>query len=162
MAVSAKKLELVKFLIAHGADPNANLSMEKFTPLECAVSSTTSIMMALVDAGAQVKGCSALQMAAGDGITEAISYLLDCGAPINEIPNSSSNYKFATALCEAALQGHLDAVKLLLENGADVNGLDRNGKTALELAEMNKHDACIDILRDASGRPAIVRPRFCR
>ena len=28
LAISSKKLELVKLLIAHGADPNANLRME--------------------------------------------------------------------------------------------------------------------------------------
>ena len=35
------------------------------------------------------------------------------------------------------MEGHVDAVKLLLENGADVDVKDRNGKSALELAEMN-------------------------
>lgn len=155
MASVADNLELVKFLIAHGADPNANLRSGRHTPLECAVLSSTSTMKALVDAGAQIKGHSALQMAACYGKIDNISYLLDCGAPIDEVPCGV----YRSALSEAALNGNVKAVKLLLDKGADPDVKDRNGNSALELALMHKHVVCVDILREVSELPAIVRPQ---
>lgn len=155
MASVADNLELVKFLIAHGADPNANLRNGRHTPLECAVLSSTSIMKALVDAGAQIQGHSALQMAACYGQIDHISYLLDCGASIDEVPDGV----YRSALSEAALNGNVKAVKLLLEKGADLDVKDRNGKSALELALINNRVACADVLREASSLPAIVRPQ---
>lgn len=153
MASTADNLELVKFLIAHGADPNANLRSGRHTPLECAVLSSTSTMKALVDAGAQIQGHSTLQMAACYGKTDNISYLLDCGAPIDEVPHGV----YRSALSEAALNGNVTAVKLLLEKGADLDVKDRNGKSALDLAMKNNHAHCVDILREASGLPPMNR-----
>lgn len=146
MAIGTGNLKLVEFLIASGADPNANLWMELRTPLECAVLISTSIMKVLVDAGAQIKGSFALTLAAYHGKTEAISYLLNCGAPIDEVLDSTS------ALCVAASRGHVEVVNLLLEKGADVDVKDGDGKSAYELAEANQHHVCADILRDASVR----------
>ena len=86
MATVADNLELVKFLLAHGADPNANVRSGRHTSLECAVLSSTSTMKALVDAGAQIQGHSALQMAACYGRIDHILYLLDCGALMMKFP----------------------------------------------------------------------------
>lgn len=109
-------------------------------------------MKALVHAGAEIKGRSALQTAAYHGKTAATSYLLDCGAPIDEVPNDGSSV-CRSALGGAAFQGHVEVVKLLLEKGADVDVKDTNGKSALDLAEMKNRDVCVDILREASGLP---------
>lgn len=148
MAIGADNVELAKFLISQGADPNANLRGESYTPLECAaLSGSTSLVKVLVNAGAQIKGRYALQLAAHEGKTEIISYLLDCGAPIDEAPNIGLG--ISSALGEAASKGHVEAVKLLLEKGANVDVKDMFGKNALELAEMHKHDVCVDILREA-------------
>lgn len=148
MAIGADNVELAKFLISKGADPNANLRGESYTPLECAaLSGSTSLVKALVNAGAQIKGRYPLQLAAHEGTTDVISYLLDCGAPIDEAPNIDLG--ISSALGEAASKGHVEAVKLLLEKGANVDVKDMSGKNALELAEMHKHDVCVDILREA-------------
>lgn len=155
MAIGARNLELVKFLIANGEDPNPNPRSGWHTPLECAILSSTSIMKALVNAGAHIKGRSALQMAASHGKTENISYLLDCGASLDEVPDDV----YKSALCEAASNGNVEAVKLLLKKGAHLDVKDRNGTSALELAETNKHDICVDILREPSGLPGMVRPQ---
>lgn len=114
-------------------------------------------MKALVNARAEIKGRSALQMAAYHGKTAATSYLLECGAPIDEVPIEGFS-DCRSALCEAAFEGHVEVVKLLLKKGADVDVKDTNGKSALELAETKKLDICVDILREASGLPAMVRP----
>lgn len=149
MASVGDNLELVKFLIAHGADPNANLRGGRHTPLECAVLSSISTMKALVDAGAKIQGHSALQMAACYGKTDTISYLLDCGATIDEVPHGV----YRCALSEAAKNGNVTAVRLLVEKGADLDVKDRNGKSALDLAMKNNHPFCVDILREAAGLP---------
>lgn len=149
MAIGADSVELAKFLIAHGADPNANLRGGLHTPLECAaLSGSTSVVKALINAGAQIKGRYALQIAAHEGKTEVISYLLDCGAPLDEAPKNDLG--ISSALYEAASNGHVEALKLLLEKGADVDVKDMYGKNALELAERNGHDVCVEILREAA------------
>lgn len=110
------------------------------------------LVKALVNAGAQIKGRYALQLAAHEGNTEVISYLLDCGASIDETPNIDLG--ISNALGEAALKGHVEALKLLLERGANVDVKDMYGKTALELAGMHEHDVCVDILREAREKLA--------
>ncbi|MCJ1349461.1 hypothetical protein MMC31_007701, partial [Peltigera leucophlebia] len=187
MAIGAENLEEVQNLTR--VNPAANLPRERFTPLQCSVWSSIEIMEALIDAGAVIKGSRALQTAAYKGNTKAISFLLSSGAPIDEAPDNGVgvcrialgeaapkgnletvklliaqrdyNDVCRSALCEAAFEGNVKAVQLLTDKGADIDLKDGNGKSALELAEMKKHDACVDILRGRGLRAAMVRPQFC-
>ena len=45
-----------------------------------------------------------------------------------------------TAIMHAARNGHVSCVRTLLNAGADANLKNNDGKTALELAQMHKHD----------------------
>ena len=46
----------------------------------------------------------------------------------------------------AALHGHLEVVKLLLQHGADLNKKNIDGKTALDIAKLQKHISVINYL----------------
>lgn len=145
---------MVQFLLSRGADPNANTTLASSRALETATySSSIPLLKALLDAGAELKHRSALPIAAGEGRTDAVLYLLDRGAVLDEIPDNPDILENAlelgvkNALCKAAWKGQAAMVKLLLERGADASVRDTNGKSALELAEAGGHSACVDILR---------------
>lgn len=104
-------------------------------------------MKALLDAGAQIQGHFALQMAACYGRIDNISYLLDCGALIDEVPYGV----YRCALSEEALNGNVQVVELLVNKDVDLDVKDRNGMATLELAMMNDNTVCVDILRQALG-----------
>jgi ankyrin repeat protein len=116
--------------------------------------SSIPVIKALLDAGAILKGRSALPKAASRGRTEVISYLLDQGASINEIPNNPHIFEnklehgVKNALCEAAYCGQSEVVEFLLGRGADATSRDTNGKSALDLARAQGHENCVNILRE--------------
>ncbi|KAF4609414.1 hypothetical protein G7Y89_g15864 [Cudoniella acicularis] len=149
LSVGADDLDMVQFLLLRGADPNANTSGGISSALELAASvSSIPVLDALLNAGALLKGRSALPKAAGRGRTDVVAYLLDQGAAINEIPDNPDILENAwelgvkNALCAAAWRGQSEVVKLLLERGADNSVKDTNGRSALELAETEGHESC--------------------
>ena len=128
LSVGDDNLDMVQFLLSRGADPNANHTSGMSRALELgAFHSSTPVLDALLDAGAVLKGRSALPNAAGSGRTDVVAYLLDRGAAINEIPDNPDILENAlklgvkNALCEAAWRGQPAVVKLLLERGADAS-----------------------------------------
>jgi len=153
LSVGSDNLDHVQFLLSRGADPNANKSFGSTSALELAASiSSIPVIDALLDSGAVVKGRSALPRAAGQGRTDVVAHLLDRGAVINEIPNNDDIFDNArelgvkNALCTAAWRGKAEVVKILLERGADASIKDTNGRSALELAEKERHQDCVDVL----------------
>ncbi|KAI9702725.1 MAG: hypothetical protein M1820_006109 [Bogoriella megaspora] len=151
MAIGAEKVNLVQWLLAHGADPNMNLRGASYTAIECAALTTSiPLLEALINAGAQVQGHSALQIAARGGSTEVVAYLLERGAAIDETPDDYAGV--GNALCEAASEGRTEVAKLLLEKGANIEAKNPSGKTALNVAEANGHTACVDVLNTAYVR----------
>lgn len=153
--MGADNTTLVQFLIAHGADPNKNLRGESRTPLECgAYSASIPTLALLLDTGAQKKTRSPLVIAAREGRADIVTYLLDRGVDVNEIPDNDDIYDndrqhgLKNALCTAALEGKAEIVKLLLERGADRDIRDTLGKSALDLAVTNDHKECIEMLSE--------------
>lgn len=151
--MGADKTTLVKFLLARGADPNRNLRGESHTALECAAySASIPTLILLLDAGAQIKTRSALVMAAREGRTDVVAYLLDRGADVDEVPDNDDIYDnerqlgLGNALCTAARTGKAEVVKLLLERGANRQVRDTLGRTPLDLAELNHHSGCKELL----------------
>ena len=154
LAASADKVSLVRFLLSHGADPNANLRGQRHTALECAAySASIPVLELLIDAGAQIRTRSALSIAAGEGRVDAVRYLLDRGADIDEIPENEEIYEnerkegIQNALCSAAGAGRVDVVQLLLERGASTKIQDSLRRGPLDLAEMGGHTDCVNVLR---------------
>ena len=113
-----------------------------------------SVIKALLDAGANLKGSLALTFAAGEGHRDAMAYLLSRGAHIDEVPNPElvtprhHEAGLRNALCEAAAKGQAAAVKFLLERGADIDMKSSTGQSALELAEEAGREDCVVVLKE--------------
>lgn len=141
-------VDLMKVLLAHGADPNARLKtptlQRAHTPGDFALNT----------------GATPLMRAAKNGDSAAIRVLLDHGADPNAVEKNGT-----TALMLAAGLGRgtgaftkdyateaelLDAVKLLVAAGADVNAVDENGETPLHYGAQ----ASDDIVKFLAGRGA--------
>jgi len=141
-------LDYIKFLLEHGADPNARardntltrtiFTMQWFlesgaTPfVRAAQSSDIELLKLLLKYGADPLletdfGDTALTAAAGIGWVEGVTY-------------------------EHSQQANVDTVKLLLELGLDPNAANQDGRTPLMGAAMKGRNAVVQMLVDQGAR----------
>lgn len=159
-AVLRGELELVKALLAHGANPNARI--ENGTPLrregpdyslpESLVGATAfllaakyadaDIMRALSAGGADVK------VMAKDGSTPLI---FSAGAELRPGTNSGG---------VRAEESHVrEAVKVMIDLGADVNAANRAGNTALYLAASRGYNTVVQLLAENGAKLDVKNKR---
>ena len=89
-----------------------------------------------------------------NGQTDIVSYLLDRGAVIDEIPDKAGRFildskkRVMSALCMAAWRGRPAVVKLPLQRGADPGFRDSSDMSAVELARKEGDQECVDVLKE--------------
>ncbi|KAF2971322.1 hypothetical protein GQX73_g2287 [Xylaria multiplex] len=155
LAAEMGKLELVRMLLDHGANPNSTAAcFHGRTALQAAASSESpneEIVQLLINKGAQVNappadtgGITALQGAAICGHINIALLLIENGANVNASPAMKDG---RTAIEGAAEHGRLDMVKMFLNAGAtgDVIGGTRF-KNAIKLAKENDHSEVARLL----------------
>lgn len=163
LAAKRGHLEMLKFLMTKGADPNAYSERNSCcsTALNTACSTqpiNVNTIMALLEAGADANGKSAvsgheqllpLTDAVEAGSIEAVQLLLSAGAKVN----APVQVMGRTPLQMAAQTGHIGLLRLLLTNGADVNApaTSDHGVTALQAAAINGHLKVALILLEAGA-----------
>ncbi len=128
------QVEIVKALLAQGADINTKGRYDLTALMLAARNGDTRIVTVLLEGGADVNakdvtGETALMAAASLENTEIVMALLAKGAEVNARSKAGT-----TALIEAAHAGDPASVKALLDNGADINAKNNNGQTALDIA----------------------------
>lgn len=163
-AVETGKVELVKALLAHGADPNARMTKDE-SPLPgdyvarngfvgasafwvAARASDLNLMRILVAAGADPKlpnrdNVTPLMVAAGATQTEnrlppesqVLAGVKLCLDLGNDVNVAGRNGQ--TALHVAAALGEDDVIQFLFDHGAKLGAKDRLGHTALDVAVTN-------------------------
>jgi ankyrin repeat protein len=165
---SAAWLVLVRCMLAHGADVHRRDGMER-PPIHMAVKAglheaTRSLLEAGADPTCACKGTSTLHTAAARRDTRMVALLLDAataacdGRPavpahgvgavsaLDKYVDSISRRDGWSALGIAARAGDAAVVTALLRAGADRAVVMKNGKTALDIARLNKKDAVVRLL----------------
>ncbi|XP_015377737.1 PREDICTED: ankyrin repeat domain-containing protein 17-like isoform X3 [Diuraphis noxia] len=128
-------LEMVRFLLAAGADQEHKTDEMHTALMEASMDGHVEVARLLLDSGAQVNMPtdsfeSPLTLAACGGHVELALLLIDRGANIEEV-----NDEGYTPLMEAAREGHEDMVSVLLSKGANINAqTEETQETALTLA----------------------------
>lgn len=152
-AASAGHPDIVKLLISHGAEVNAQSSTGN-TPLMYACSGGhEAVVRVLLDNAANVEdhnenGHTPLMEAASAGHVGVAKILLEYGAGIN----THSNEFKESALTLACYKGHLDMVRFLLEAGADQEHKTDEMHTALMEASMDGHVEVARLLLDSGAQ----------
>ena len=123
--------EMVRLLLASGADPNAQDPSNESALTWAARNGETRVAEILLDAGAATETGleTPLHCAAGNGHVALVKLLLTRGARI-EAPG----FLAWTALHYAAEHGHDAVVDVLLESGADRCARDSEGRVPADLA----------------------------
>ena len=120
-------------LVKSGADVNAKLKSNGYTPLWKAIGRISKNR---------------------DAAVEIIKLLLSKGADVNApYISKDARYSGETPLMSASKKGSTDVVKLLLSHGADVNASTKAGKTALDYAREKGHPEVVKLLT-TKGVPA--------
>ncbi|KAF5307348.1 hypothetical protein FQR65_LT07065 [Abscondita terminalis] len=152
-AASAGHLDIVRLLVAHGADVNAQSSSGNTPLMYGCAGGHTDVVKFLLEHGANVEdhnenGHTPLMEAASAGHVELAKILLIHGAGIN----THSNEFKESALTLACYKGHLDMVRFLLEAGADQEHKTDEMHTALMEASMDGHVEVARLLLDSGAQ----------
>ncbi|KPJ53425.1 MAG: hypothetical protein AMS16_05325 [Planctomycetes bacterium DG_58] len=130
-AVCGQRTDMVKLLMAKGADVNARGA------------TLSSGSADYTERAREAIGQTPLEMAAEQGYADMLQILLRNYALVNA--RDGDGY---TALHHAARNGHITVVSILIENGADVNALARDSETPLRQARGRGHTDIVDFLRE--------------
>jgi ankyrin repeat protein len=121
------RLDLVKALLQHGADPNARIVK---TPPRVGSSKNPALP--------ELEGATPFIVATVAGALDVMRELVTAGADVNLRTREESQM--------------LQAAKYLLGKGADVNAVDALGNTALHYAAYHRRDTIVQLLADRGAR----------
>ena len=155
-------LQIVKILLAAGADPNAPSILwgNSEMPLHAAAKiGNIDVLEVLLEHGANVNaqaedGFSAIHFAAQRGHHDALQFLL-----LDHHANPEVRlFNGSLALHTAASHGHPQCIEVCLEAGLDVSNQNSQGRTPLHWATEHGHKAAVETLL-AKGVDVNVRER---
>ncbi|CAN0435953.1 unnamed protein product [Ascophyllum nodosum] len=149
LAAMRNQEDMVKLLLAGGADPDVHDKGEGLTPLMWAAQlGHAEVAILLLEAGADSEqedreDLTALHWAARMGKERTLAVLLDHRADVEAV-----DYDGNTPLIWAAREGHRGCANRLLGSGASVTIPDENGNTALHFACQMGHAEIVSDLLD--------------
>jgi uncharacterized protein len=133
-AVEAGRLDALKVLLAHGANPNAWVTAKYQT-----------------DAG---PAHSPVYLSAQRGDRKMLQYLKNHGADFNA-ESPSGSVRTSTLLMNAASDGETETARFLIEYGAKVDQVSRQRTTALYQAVAERRSACVELLLQHRANPDV-------
>ncbi|XP_030582404.1 KN motif and ankyrin repeat domain-containing protein 1 [Archocentrus centrarchus] len=153
-SVSHSNFPVVKLLLDTGLCETDNLNKAGYTPVMLAALTAAEspddlevaqqlLKLGDVNARSRQAGQTALMLAVSHGRVAMVKLLLSCGVDVN-----AQDHEGSTALMCASEHGHTRIARLLLETGrCDTSLTDKNGQTALSVAEGASHQDIIDLLK---------------
>lgn len=156
--------DLVRWHLQHGADPNIR-TRRGYTALDYAgYKYSLEVVKLLVQHGADVTNTTAIHNAVvnsvkfppvNPGRLDIVTYLLECGASINQLEVTGDEYErppitpyTGTPLHRAVEGGNPEHVAYLLSRGADRSIKGAMGMTSLEVAERDHLDEIEALLQE--------------
>ncbi len=162
-AANTLNFDMVRALLAAGADPNHPVEEEVMNALWWAVSldaKSLDMCKLLVEHGADVNGGmddeeTALHNAVALGTVEVIDFLLKAGAAVDGLAHGIKTPLHVA--CDARLgRKWCDVLKALLGHGAALNSRDGQGNTPLHVAAASLSIKKVDFLLRAGADETIV------
>lgn len=159
-SVSHSNFPVVKLLLDTGLCETDNVNKAGYTPVMLAALTAAEspddlevaqqlLKLGDVNARSRQAGQTALMLAVSHGRVAMVKLLLNSGVDVNAQDREGS-----TALMCATEHGHTHIASLLLETGCCDTGLtDKNGQTALAVAEAAAHQDIIDLLKAHAPEP---------
>ena len=145
-AAQAGQIDIVEFLIAKGADVNAE-NLSGVTPLQFAADKAhKEIAELLIEKGADVS----LHLAARLGDLPRVKSSVEDGADVN-----AEDVRGDTPLHIAAAKGHKEVVELLITKGANVNAKNNEGQTPIDIALEQNHKDIVALLLEKGAEFSI-------
>ena len=148
IASKTGRVELVNFLLTHGANVNQTNGNGETSLQWASQRGHVEVVNLLLNHGANVNqanvndiGETPLYIASFHNNVKIVSLLLNHKANINQADNDGK-----TALYIASLTGHVEVVSLLLNHGAIVNQATNDGITPLHIASQNGHVEVVSLL----------------
>lgn len=146
------RLEVVKYLIARGADVNGIVGK----PLYAAVwHNQIEIVRELLCCGALVNktfkaGKTVMHCASEKGYLEIVNLLIDANASVDPFV-TVDGVNTHSPLCAAIGAGHEAVVRMLIERGAGLDIADHDGNTPLAAAIRSKNSVLFSLLLDSGA-----------
>jgi len=139
--------DIVQFLLSHGVDVDARLSVGATPLLIAAANGNAEIVRILIARHADVNaadqfGDTPLMAAVRSGSLPAVSSLLKAGAGVN-----TADKEGRTAVWWAARSGRKDVVKQLIGNAADIHLVDKSGSSPFGQASKAGYVSVARLLR---------------
>ncbi|XP_068563759.1 KN motif and ankyrin repeat domain-containing protein 1 [Cebidichthys violaceus] len=165
-SVSHSNFPVVKLLLDTGLCETDNVNKAGYTPVMLAALTAAEssddlevaqqlLRLGDVNACSRQAGQTALMLAVSHGRVAMVKLLLSCGTDVNAQDREGSS-----ALMCASEHGHTNIVRMLLETGrCDTSLKDKNGQTALSVAEGASHQEIIDLLK-AHAETRVSEPLF--
>jgi ankyrin repeat protein len=147
VAATNNRIELVRPLLAHGADVNGEDQHGRTALLFAALGDHEDAARLLLDNGADPNIGTPLMVAAIKRDTDLVRALVEAGADVDaRAPRDGY-----TALMYSARLGDVETVNLLLASGADLNAKNKHGESALRVATDKGHADVVQLLNQAGA-----------